>query len=33
MDGLRVIEFLTGFGYVVLVVIVVAAPIWFLDQL
>jgi len=28
-----VIEFLTALGYVVLVVIIVAAPIWFLDQL
>jgi len=28
-----VIEFLTAFGYVVLVVVIVAAPIWFLDQL
>lgn len=30
---IAVIEFLTAFGYVVLMVIVVAAPIWFLDQL
>jgi len=28
-----VIELLTAFGYVVLVVVIVAAPIWFLDQL
>jgi len=28
-----VIEFLIAFGYVVLVVVIVAAPIWFLDQL
>jgi preprotein translocase subunit SecE len=33
LDGLPVIEFLTAFGYVVLMVIVVAVPIWFLDQL
>jgi preprotein translocase subunit SecE len=33
MDGLPLSEFLTAFGYVVLVVIIVAAPIWFLDQL
>jgi len=28
-----VIESLTALGYVVLVVVIVAAPIWFLDQL